>query len=54
MVDYRVKKSRKGTAWWVSASYGTMRASNTLKTGRSDIAQKWIDAVTSGNISVGK
>lgn len=51
-IIYQVFRNRKGTSWWVAASLGGMRMSNTLHTTVATKAAVWIDAVTTGNISV--
>ena len=53
-VDYRVQESRRGNAWWLSASYGDMRASNTLRTGLARVAEAWCAAVEAGRVSVAR
>lgn len=64
VVKYVIKVARNKKTWWVHASYpgtgkwghsdytSSMRASLTLRTISPKTAQRWIEAVESGNIEV--
>lgn len=49
---FRVRESRKGDEWWLSASLNEMRMSNTLHTRVARKAKEWIQAVKRGQIRV--
>jgi len=47
-----VRQSRSGKDWWVSASSGGLRASNTLHTSKESVGRGWARAVESGAIRI--
>jgi len=51
-ITYEVRQGRNGRDWWIDASLGGMRASNTLHTSQQATAEAWIKAVKTGQICV--
>lgn len=53
-ITYVVQRGRSGKNWWIRASHGGMRASDTLHTTNAAKADEWIRAVDTGQIRVGE
>lgn len=49
---YLVQSSRKGSVWWLSATRGGTRASDTVRTTSELIARAWIDHVQRGAVMI--
>lgn len=54
LITYAVRQSRNKKDWWLSASLEGWRASDTLHTSVPSKAAEWIQAVETGQISVGE
>jgi hypothetical protein len=53
-VVFSVEANWPRTKWWASASKQGYRMSNTAATGNRAVAEKWIAAVTRGDVTTGR
>lgn len=53
-ITYTVRQGRNGKDWWIDASRGGMRMSDTLHTTTPAKAAEWIRAVKGGQVRIGE